>query len=117
MSMPKKKSKASDEEKLVGKHDEEFDDEDESDEDLLEDMKLGKKDADVYSEAGREELLDDDEISDAEDGFLQGAEAGGSKAKCAECGKILRDKVVEKKIGSKMFRFCSNKCVDKYENF
>ncbi len=115
--MPKKQSKASDEEKLVGSKNEEFDDEDESTEDLAEDIKSGKKDADIYSEEGREELMDDDEISDVEEGFSQGAEGGGSKAKCAECGKILREKIVEKKIGSKMFRFCSNKCVDKYENF
>jgi len=111
--MPKR-AKASDEEKLVGTPEE---DEDASEEDLEQDMHLGNKEEDVYSEAGRDELREDDEISDWEEGFSQGAEAGGSKAKCAECGKILKEKFVEKKIGKKMFRFCSNKCVDKYENF
>ena len=36
-----------------------------------------EKGKDVYSEEGREELVDDDEISPEEEGFMEGAEGDG----------------------------------------
>ncbi len=63
-------------------HDHEEPDENkESSEDLKEEMDLGDADEDVYSEEGREELEEDDEISPGEQGFMQGAEGTGHKQK------------------------------------
>jgi len=71
--------------------------------------------ADIYSEEGREELVDSDEISPREEGFMEGAEGGGQGAKCRHCGKILLSDFVEKKIGDDLCRFCSDECTEKYE--
>ena len=40
-------------------------------------MRTGEKVADVYSEEGREELIEADEISEREEGFSEGAEGKG----------------------------------------
>jgi len=71
-------------------------------------------DEDIYSEEGREELVDDDEISPEEEGFMEGAEGGGQGAKCRKCGKILSDDFIEKKVGKEIYRFCSDECAEKY---
>ncbi len=71
-------------------------------------------DKDIYSEEGREELVDSDEISPAEEGFMEGAEGDGQGAKCRKCGKILMDDFIEKKIDGEICRFCCDECADKY---
>ena len=71
-------------------------------------------DEDIYSEKGREDLVDDDEISPEEEGFMEGAEDGGKGAKCRRCGKVLGDDLVEKEIDGDIHRFCSDKCAGKY---
>jgi len=72
-------------------------------------------DKDIYSEEGREELVDSDEISPAEEGFMEGADGDGQGAKCRKCGKILMDDFIEKRFGEEIFRFCSDECAEKYE--
>jgi|TARA_B100001971_G_C18105800_1_gene491418 hypothetical protein len=67
---------------------------------------------DVYSEEGREDLVDNDEISSTEEGFMEGADGDGQGAKCRKCGKLLLDDVVEKEINGEVCRFCSGKCAD-----
>jgi len=71
-------------------------------------------DEDIYSEEGRENQVDDDEISPAEEGFMAGAEGDGQGAKCRKCGKILTDDFIEKKVDDEICRFCSDECADKY---
>lgn len=71
-------------------------------------------DKDIYSEEGREDLVDSDEISPAEEGFMAGADGDGQGAKCRKCGNILMDDFIEKKIGDEICRFCSDECADKY---
>ena len=71
-------------------------------------------DEDIYSEEGRESQVDGDEISAAEEGFMEGAEGDGQGAKCRKCGKVLEDDLIEKKIGDEICRFCSDECADKY---
>jgi hypothetical protein len=74
-------------------------------------------DINIEDEAGRESLLDDDEISPAEEGFMEGASGDGQGAKCRKCGKILTgDDFVERrsKPNDEIFRFCSDECSDKY---
>lgn len=70
---------------------------------------------DVYSEEGREDLIDGDEISAAEEGFMEGAHDGGQGAKCRKCGKVLTDDFVERRKGEDMLRFCSEDCSDRYQ--
>ncbi len=71
-------------------------------------------DEDIYSKEGREDLVDSDEISPAEEGFMEGAHDDGQGAKCRKCGKVLMDDFIERKIGDEIFRFCSDECVDRY---
>ena len=72
---------------------------------------------DVYSEEGREELTDDDEIDELEEGFMEGYEEGEHQAKCAECNMILVGQdFVEEIIGGHHYRFCSSKCATTFEN-
>ncbi|MBU0628921.1 MAG: hypothetical protein KKC75_07050 [Nanoarchaeota archaeon] len=72
-------------------------------------------DKDIYSEEGREELVDNDEISPGEEGFMEGAEGDGQGAKCRKCGKILGDDLVEKRVGKELCRFCSDECAEEYD--
>jgi len=74
-----------------------------------------EKGKDVYSEEGREELVDDDEISPEEEGFMEGAEGDGQGAKCRKCGKVLIEKSVEREVEGEIYRFCSEKCATKFE--
>ena len=69
---------------------------------------------DVYSEEGREELVEGDGISPAEEGFMEGAHNGGQGAKCRKCGKVLTEDFIERRRGEDIFRFCSEDCSDGY---
>jgi hypothetical protein len=92
--------------------DTEGDEHDETPEEVESDMSTGKKDADTYTEEGREELLEDDEVSPAEEGFAEGEEEA-EKAHCAGCGKVLsQDKktLIEKEFDHKIVLFCSDQC-------
>ena len=87
---------------------------------MEEEPKFGDLGADeeMHSKEGREQLVDDDEISPWEAAFMEGAEEDGTGAKCRKCGKILlREKiVVEKVIDNELYRFCSEECLDSFEN-
>lgn len=86
------------------------------DEDL--EMELGQKDEDVYSEEGREHLVEDDEISPTEAGFMKGEEDGGKDAVCTSCGQILQEdheEIVEKEFDGEIRLFCNSECVEDYE--
>jgi hypothetical protein len=41
------------------------------------DIAKGVQDEEIYTGAGRQELVDDDEISPGEEGFMEGAEGRG----------------------------------------
>lgn len=71
-------------------------------------------DEDIYSEEGREDLVEDDEISPTEEGFMEGAEGDGQGAKCRKCGKVLMGDFIERKVDDEIYRFCSDECADKY---
>lgn len=73
----------------------------------------GEMDSDTSTEAGREELMENDEISPEEEAFSEGAEETGGKGGCAYCGKPLsQDKknVVEKEIDGETLWFCCSAC-------
>ena len=70
---------------------------------------------DVYTEEGREELIEEDEISDAEEGFTQGYEQGEKHVKCQNCSKLLTDEyVVEREFHGDTYYFCSISCAETY---
>lgn len=80
------------------------------------DISEGSQDEEVYSEQGRRSLVDDDEISPTEEGFMEGAEGRGQEASCAHCGKLLGDReegVFERKVEGKILFFCSEECAEK----
>ncbi len=59
--------------------------------------------------------LDGDTEEPWEEGFRLGEEGGGSGAKCRTCGKILLRKLVEKEIDDEIMRFCSDRCVEQFD--
>ena len=85
-----------------------------SSEELSTDMKTGEREADVYSEEGREELVDSDAMEPNEEGFMEGAEEKGELAHCATCHKVLdtddKSKLIEREIDGDIVWFCSENC-------
>ena len=77
-------------------------------------VKVGEREEDVYTEEGREELEESDEVAPWEEGFSQGAEHGGEDATCAHCDKVLGDRdeeeIIERKYKGDSMKFCSEKC-------
>lgn len=86
-------------------------------EEIKQDIETGKKNEDVYSEEGRDELKENDELEPWEEGFMEGAQGGGEKAKCAKCGKILtkEDNPVEEEVNGDQLIFCSAKHAEEYQ--
>ena len=81
------------------------------------DIETGIAEEDVYSEEGREEMTENDELSPAEEGFMEGAEGRGQLAKCDECGKILgqdKEDIVEREFDGELFFFCSERCAEEF---
>jgi len=79
-------------------------------------MEIGDIDADVYSEEGRENLVEEGSMEAWEEGFMEGADMDGQKGKCANCGGVLfRDSTFEKEFGDEIKYFCCEKCVEEYE--
>ena len=78
-----------------------------TEEQVSEEMEHGEKNEDVYTEEGREKLVEDDEISPEEEGFMEGASGAGQLGKDALTGEPLMDveDVVETEIDGKMYRF------------
>jgi hypothetical protein len=90
----------------------EGDDHDATSEEVELKMHVGGAEVDVYTEEGREELAEDDEVADWEEGFASG-ENDPEQAHCAACGKVLsqdKDEVVEREIRHERKLFCSDKC-------
>lgn len=68
-------------------------------------------DEDIYSESGREDLIEDeDEITDVDEGFMRGYEEGERTAICANCKKLLGDDFIEQVFDDETYRFCSSEC-------
>jgi hypothetical protein len=78
-----------------------------TEEQISDEMEQGEKNEDVYSEEGREKLVEDGEISPEEEGFMEGANASGQLGKDALTGEPLMDveDVIETEIDGKMYRF------------
>ena len=70
---------------------------------------------DIYSEKGREDLVESGEISAAEEGFMEGAHDGGQGGKCRNCGKPIGDDFIETEIEGEYYRFCCDECLEKFK--
>lgn len=78
-------------------------------------IKEGEAEEEIYSEAGREELMEDeDEITDLDEGFMKGYDEGGKMAKCPVCGALIEFDFVEREIDGEMYRFCSDEHAEEY---
>lgn len=114
--MPKNKQspfekRKTDDEEISDDKDTEGDEHDETPEEVKVKMHIGGKEVDTYTEEGREELMEDDEVSPAEEGFAEGEEEA-EKAHCAGCGKVLgQDKktIIEKEFDHEKVLFCSDR--------
>ena len=94
----------------------ELDEHDETPEEFTEEIAAGERDADVYTEEGREVLREESAIEDWEEGWVEGAEEKGELGVCARCGKPLSQKdeeIVEREIDHEIYFFCSNECAEK----
>ena len=118
--MPKKQKETifekpkQDDEEMVGEQ-EGFREHEEHPDEIEHTMRVGGAEVDVYTEEGREELKDDDEVADWEEGFSKG-EDDPELAHCAHCGKVLgqdQSSVIERESDHVTYLFCSAACADK----
>ena len=80
------------------------------------DFETEDKKADIYDEEGRDELEQNDEITESEEGFVEGFEEGEHEAICGECGVVLVDKdIIEEDFDGKHYLFCSQECASAFE--
>lgn len=96
----KAKSREAEKEEIVDKEDEESEDEE-----------------DIYEKEDDEKMLEDDEITPNEAGFMEGYEGEGkSICTCDNCGQhIDPTDAVEKFVAGKNRTFCSYECSEEYE--
>ena len=81
------------------------------------DFEEGEHEGDIYDEEGREKLEESDEITELEEGFVEGYEEGEHQAKCAKCGAVLVDgDLIEEEIEGHHYRFCSEECASAFES-
>lgn len=121
--MPKKQKAPKDSEEVILPIDneEEFSEPEEHEaaaEDIEADMNIGEKEADMYTEEGREQAREADETADWEEGFEEGAAQGGQEGVCALCGKPLsldKKKNFIREISHKRVAFCNVDHAMKYE--
>lgn len=87
----------------------------EGSEEIEAEMEHGDKEEDVYSEEGREKLVEDGEIENWEEGFMQGASGGGQLAKDALTGEpLMGEETVELEIEGKKYRFVNSENAEKF---
>ena len=70
----------------------------------------------IYNEDYLEESEEDDEIDELEEGFMKGYDQEDNET-CAKCEKVLTDfeDTIELESNDKVFKFCSEKCADKFK--
>lgn len=75
----------------------------------------GEEEEDIYEKEDDEKMLEDDEISPAEAGFMEGYSGEGkSMCTCDNCGKqIDPTDAIEREVAGKNRTFCSEECAEK----
>ena len=84
-------------------------------EQIEEDMERGDLEEDLYTDEGREVAREEGEITNVEEGFMQGYEGEAKSAKCSNCKKVLKGDFIEEEFHSEVLKFCSDKCAREYE--
>ena len=79
------------------------------------DFEQGVHDGDLYDDKERQEEMYADEISDVEEGFVEGYEHGEHQSSCANCRQELVEDFVEEEFNGHTYRFCSTECALEYE--
>ena len=74
----------------------------------------GNKEENIYTDEGREVMTEEDEITDVEEGFMQGYEEGKKSAICQTCGEVLEEDITEIDFEGDTYRFCCEECADKF---
>ncbi len=87
----------------------------ETKEEEIEEIELGEREEDPYTEEGREVALDDDSLTDVDEAFMKGYDGDNFMAKCATCGKILEEDFIEEEFDDTTYCFCSEECANKFE--
>ena len=98
-------------------HDHVEDESDETSDEVKDEMNSGRADQDVYTEEGREKLLEDDELEPDEEGFMEGAEDRGEQTSCAYCGKMISEdkgNIYEREFDGEIKLFCSEEHAEAY---
>ncbi len=85
-----------------------------TDEHTKEEIESGEVEADVLTEEGREDLVENDEMESWEAGFAQGASEEGQLAKDALTGEPIMDECVEREINGKLYRFVNEENAKKF---
>ncbi|MAF50829.1 MAG: hypothetical protein CMH64_01935 [Nanoarchaeota archaeon] len=76
-------------------------------EQIEEEMESGDREEDIYTEEGRELAEEGDEITNVEEGFMEGYEGGEASAKCKNCKKVLKEDFIESEVNGEVIKFCS----------
>lgn len=79
------------------------------------DDEIPEESEEIYEDEGREEMIENEEISAEEEGFMKGYEEDESPTECARCHKLLGRNFVESEIDNETLRFCSEKCAAAYK--
>lgn len=88
----------------------------ETSEEIREDMDIGEKEEDVYTQEGREKMEEEDEMTNVEEGFMEGASGGGQLGKDALTGEpLMGEEIVELVIDGKKHRFVNSENAEKFK--
>ena len=83
-------------------------------EDDYEEVSTDQGDGDVSSDP--EELPEDeDTLDDVDEGFMKGYNDSEVVVKCANCKKMIEDEVIEEEFDDEKLKFCSQECLNEYE--
>ena len=70
---------------------------------------------DIYNEDVLDDEVEDDEIDALEEGFMKGYDRE-SILRCDQCGQELGDSFKRLEVESTLYRFCSKKCLEDFED-
>ena len=118
--MPVKKTKKRvpvEEDEVISKRDDFIDEPEEhseSEDNFKANLRKGKREGDVYTKEGREDLVENDELEPWEEGYIEGTK-GNEGLLCKTCKKPILDFPIERQCNHDICWFCSDRCADVYE--
>jgi hypothetical protein len=82
-------------------------------EEFSDEEETGQED-DIYNEDALDEETENDEIDALEEGFMKGYDKE-SMLRCDQCGQELAENFRRVEIDGNLYRFCSKKCLEEFE--